>query len=214
MKIDKSLNLVFPIDREDGQVFVHSTPISHDVFRRYYDVLAKTLAWIYQNGVSAISGPKIAAMVLEDIAKSMDKWDGEAGVANGLMAELRRSSSIIMPAAKGGWFANPLQMAIDEKRLDPEEIEEVEGVIVFFICVSATLARAQRGPILAAAADLWGAHVSSSSFTEFLSSLRTPTAPATTGAKADAAALPPQPPAPPARTISASVGGKPAQLPH
>ena len=220
MRVDKKLNLVIPVfgdETEGGSApivaYVHATPLPAEIIEQQFLVLAQTFSAIFSRGLGVVAGPGTAMRMLRKVAQETNAWDGPNG-ARQIVDEVRRATTVAVPAASGGWEGVPLQVAVDRHFLTDEDQAEVENAIVFFICVSATLARAQRGPILAAAADLWGAHVSSSSFTEFLSSLRTPTAPATTGAKADAAAPPPQPPAPPARTISASVGGNPAQLPH
>ena len=65
VSIDKRLNLVVPIDRDDGTIlYVHSTPLPRPVFERYVRVIAKTFAEIVTGGYSAAAGPRIAALLL------------------------------------------------------------------------------------------------------------------------------------------------------
>ena len=56
MKINRALNLVIPIDSEKGQLFVHSTPISREIFEQYFLVISKTFAAIFSEGLGAIAG--------------------------------------------------------------------------------------------------------------------------------------------------------------
>ena len=62
MHINRKLNLVIPIERADGsQIFTHSTPISAEVFDKYFLVIAKTFSAIYSEGLGPLGGPRVAA---------------------------------------------------------------------------------------------------------------------------------------------------------
>src|SRR6266566_2751167 len=101
MQISRNLNLIAPLDTERGTVYIHSTPISRAIFEKYYKVLSKTYSALYTDGYAhaAISGPRIAAMLLKDTAlatpnghlgsdgRALDSWVGPDGVEHGLMSE-------------------------------------------------------------------------------------------------------------------------------
>lgn len=175
MKIDEKINLVIEVDG----THVHSTPIGRETFKRYYLPLAKAFAKIYKEGLDVTAGPRVAAMVLEDVARELGVWEGEGGVENGLMAEIRRGTNVIIPAEKGGWRSIPLDVALNEKRFSEEEATEVENVICFFIVASAMHSREDKKVALLGMTSLWTGQITSSNSTEFAASLRTSTATAT-----------------------------------
>lgn len=172
MRINKALNLVIPVDWEKGgQIFVHSTPISREVFEQYFIVISKTFAAIFSQGLGAVAGPRIAYLMLKKTAEDIGLWAGPAGVGVGLMAEIIRLSNVMMPD-KNGWKSIPLQSAIDKGMLDSETIAEIEGELVFFTCVSMMNKRNQVEPIMETVNGLWGSQTTSLNSTEFMNSLR------------------------------------------
>ena len=142
MKIDKRLNLVTEVQTDEGTVFVHSMPISSEVFEKYFLVISKTFAAIIGEGLSFVSGPRVAALMLKKIATDLGVWDGKDGVNNGLMAEIRRLSNVVMPT-ENGWKTYPLQDVIDKGMLDESDIAEVEGLIAFLSAPLPCLERAK-----------------------------------------------------------------------
>jgi hypothetical protein len=180
MRLDRRLNFVIPIEQDGKTVYVHSMPISRDVFERYAIVIAKTFAAIYNEGLGIIAGPRVAAHVLKKVAVASGEWDGESGVARGLMAEIRRLSNVLVPGAKG-WETVPLEDAIKRGMIDPEDASEVENAVVFFCVASSMHKRAELKAVLDGASMYWGARVESSNCTEFAASLPTSTAGANTG---------------------------------
>lgn len=172
MKISRKLNLVIPIDTDDGEMHVHSTPISREVFERYYLVLSKTFTRLYKEDLGVAGGPKVAAIMLRDIAQQMGEWDGPDGVQQGLVAEIVRLTNIILPGIRG-WEAVPFQTVISQKRMDPEDVAEVESVITFFIVVSAMHRRSQVEEMLTLPLGLWQGQLTSSNSMEYLRSLPT-----------------------------------------
>ena len=68
MKIDNKLNLVVQVEGEEGTLFVHSMPLSRMVWERYFVVLSKTFSAMIAEGMSFISGPRIAALMLRKVA--------------------------------------------------------------------------------------------------------------------------------------------------
>lgn len=164
--IDRRLNLVTSVITEVGQVYVHSTPISSAIFRQYHMIIGKTFASIWSEA-GIISGPRMAAMILEDIAREMNVWDD---VQAGLMGEMHRLTNVIFPKPDGGWQVLPLELATKHAGLTEDDIAEVDGLLVFFTVNSVM----QRRTAVASVLDrmgLWGAQTSFLNATAFLNSL-------------------------------------------
>lgn len=191
MRIDKHLNLVVPVYDDDGKTVVayaHSTPLAAEFVDRHFLLLAQTFAAVFNQGLGRAAGPAVAMRLLRQIAvntKSWDNADGSQGDAQALVAEIRRLTTVLVPA-DGGWQQVPLEVAVDRKVLSAEDRAEVENAVVFFIASYATLPRNQRREMLEAAVELWGAQLTSSTATDFVSSLKTSTAAVNTGAKSPA----------------------------
>jgi len=183
VKINSKLNLVIPVDLDDGKtVYVHSTPVSLEIFETYYKAIA--LAWtrIYSGGFTYASGPRIAKLILKEASQSLGIWDGPSGVNNGLMGEIRRISNVIMPALSGGgWTTLPLDDVLRKNILDPEDVSEIENAICFFIVASAMHTKAALKEVLEAVAGIWGAQFVSLNSTEYKNSLPTLTVTENTG---------------------------------
>lgn len=189
MRISSKLNIVVEVvTEEDGTIFVHSTPISRDVFERYFMIIGKTFATIIGEGLTLISGPRVAAMLLKKVAADAGVWDGPGGVEQGLMAEIRRLSSVVMPGPNG-WKTLPLQDAISKKLLSDEDIAEVEGLLVFFICVSA-MSRKTELLGLVSRLSVWGTQTTSLNSTEFAGSLQISTPDETSSSTASTSSVP------------------------
>src|SRR5271154_5947554 len=107
MRLDRKLNLIIPIVRDDkSNIFVHSTPLSSEVFDTYFLVIAKTFSAIYAEGLGIIAGPRVADKMLRKVAKDMGVWDTKGGVQDGLIAEMHRLTNVVC-AGKRGWEALP-----------------------------------------------------------------------------------------------------------
>lgn len=198
MRISRDLSLVVPVTdgtvetEVDGQkvvednivAYVYAMPVSQEVFEVHYRVLAKTFNDIYSGGLSITAGPRVAALLLKDIAVSMGRWEGPGGVEQGLMQEIRRLASVVVPGP-AGWDTVTFQEAVQKSILSTDDVSEVENALTFFTVASRMHLRAERATVLNGAANLWGAQISSLSFTEFLNSLQTSTRAASTGARAD-----------------------------
>lgn len=179
LRVNKALNLVVPVESDAGTIYVHSTPLRREVFEKYFLVISKTFSAIYSEGLSVISGPRIALLMLRKIAVDAGVWDGVGGVENGLLNEIRRISNVLVPT-ESGWALRPFQDVLSSGLLSEDEIDEVEGTIVFFICASAIHRKADLGRMLDHLQELWGTQTTLLNCTEFKSSLPTLTAPETT----------------------------------
>ena len=189
MKIDKRLNIVFTLERDTGPIHVHSTPISRETFERYFIPISKTFAAIYGEGLNVIAGPRIAALMLRKVAEQTNTLEGPEGVRSGLLGEIIRLSNVLMPNPAGGWQTTPLHNAIAQEFLDEDDVAEVEGVLVFFTCVSSMHTRSQIADILKMM-QLWGVQTTSSNSTEFAASLQTSNPEENTGVTPNTLSLP------------------------
>jgi hypothetical protein len=173
LSLNRKLNLVIPIDiREGVTAYVHSTPISREVFESYYQVIARTFNGIYQGGLGTLAGPRVAKMELKRIAIEMGLWDGPAGVNSGLLGEIHRLTNVIRPGLSG-WGTIPFEDALRQNYFNDDDVSEIENAIVFFIVASAMHKRSELGPVLEIVSKLWGAQTTSSNCTEYSASLPT-----------------------------------------
>lgn len=171
MNIDKKMNLVVPVYQDDGTTtYVHSMPISREVFEKYFLVLSKTFSAMHAEGLGFLAGPRVASLLLRQIATDMGAWDGEAGVKRGLVGEMIRLTNVIAP---GGII--PMQEAVDQKVFSPDDLSEVENAITFFTVVCSMHRKNVLASILEQVAKLWGGQCTLFNCTDFAASLRTST---------------------------------------
>lgn len=185
MRINERLNMVVPVDLPTGTAYVHATPISADVFEASFMLVSKTFASIYSEGLGPAAGPRVAAMLLRRIAKET----GDVPGADALLSEIRRLANVLAPTANG-WDTMPLEEAVTKGVFSKEDVSEVENAIVFFIVASAMHRRSDLAEILGGAANLWGAQITSLSFTAFRDSLPTLTEPVSSGVTEAASSVP------------------------
>lgn len=189
LRIDDRLNLVIPLYRDDGALYVHTAPLSREVFEQHYMVIAKAFTAMTTEGLSVVAGPRVAALVLKDMAQQMGRWDGPQGVERTLMNEYVRLSNVAVPG-EAGWEQMPLAVALNKHLLTEDEKAEVIGAIVFFTCNSALHRKDVLEVVLNNLCDLWGTQTTSLGFTEFTGSLPTLTAGENTGATPLASSVP------------------------
>lgn len=203
MRIDDRLNLVIPVERGDGdRVYVHSTPIGEETFERYYLVLSKLFSRMMTEGLREISGPRVAYLMLRDVALATPRtpltnwWEGTDGVEMGLMAEVERLTNVVGPDPRGGgWATMPLRAAVAQGWLTQGELSEVMGQITFFTMASSAPPKETRTGFIRQAARLYDSLITSSNSTEYARSLRTST-PEGTSDETDTSPTQPQPEAP------------------
>lgn len=174
MKINRKLNLVTTVSGESGLVHFHSTPISVELFERYFLPISKTFAAIYQEGLSITAGPRVAALMLRKVSEDMGVWEGPEGVKDGLMEEIKRLTLVLANTGKG-WQMLPIDVAVAQNLIDPEDVTEALGGIVFFTLASSVHKRTMVKGVLNSMCGLWGQEVTLQTATEYLASLRTST---------------------------------------
>jgi hypothetical protein len=197
LNADRNLSLVVPVERVDGTLlYVHSMPLSQEVFQRYFMVISKTFSQLYQENMALLGGPRVAAMMLRDVAQntlrpdgSADWWSGKDGVENGLMNEVRRLTNVVVNDGSG-WVPMPYMDALSRKLIDDEDVSEIEGALVFFMVNFAMHRRQARGPLLRSAAGLFQLQITSSSLSDFRSSLTTSTSDDDTEPKGEPFSMP------------------------
>ena len=180
--INRQLNLVIPLEREDGTtIYVHSTPIRFETFEFYHLVLAKTWSSFVHNSLDPRAAPSVAALMLKETAKttardqSLNWWDGLDGVGGdgGLLAEISRLTNVIIPSKDRGWTTMPLTDAIRQSTIDAEEKSEVMNLITFFTVGSSTPPKALRKVMVEGMVSIYGLLTTSLNSTEFATSLLT-----------------------------------------
>lgn len=182
MRIDKRLNIVIPLPRdEEGTVYVHATPVSREVFETYFIPMSVAFSRIWDEGLAIRTGPRVAYMMLKKVSEERRIWDGPDGVAAGLAEEMKRLTNVFLPTPNG-WNTVAMYSAIEQRLLSPDEIRTVENAVCFFTLASAIFPSREVASILAAMNDLWGTQSVLLSSMEFVASLRTSTVPVSTSA--------------------------------
>jgi hypothetical protein len=173
MRINEQLNLIEPIDRADGTtVYVHSTPVSRSVFEANFLLMSKTFTALHAEGLGMLSGPRVAALMLQQIGAQMAR-DG-MDPAQSLLAEIRRLTNVVAPTP-AGWEVVPFEDAVARKMLDDDDVAEVMGAVCFFTVGWHGYPRKTRMDMLEGAARLWGAEITSLNSTAYAAFLQTST---------------------------------------
>lgn len=133
MKISRNMHLIIPVQTELGTAYIHSAPISKEVYREHFFILSKTFSAIFSEGLGVVAGPRVAYLMLERICKDTQTgggniWDGPDGVRNTLVNEIIRLSNLVYPVDGKGWDTKPLDVALEREIVD---LDEVIGELVF-----------------------------------------------------------------------------------
>lgn len=165
MIINKSLALTGSIELSGVKCHIHAMPISGAVFDEYFEPMSMAFAKLHQRGLNGL-GPKVAYLMLKKEAEKIDEWEL---VKNGLMAEIRRLTNILLPGPSG-WETNPYQSLINQGKIIGEDQAEIDGVLVFFTLSFAVMGKKQVIAILPAL-EGWGFQLEYLNFTEYADSL-------------------------------------------
>ena len=184
MEINRRLNLVVPITREKDKIYVHSSPISLDVFKANFKVIGRTFETL-NTLFGPTSGPRVAAMTLDSVATDL----GLEAETQSLKNEMRRLSNVIVPT-NAGWETIPLQDALDKKLINDEDASEVENAIVFFTVLSWMPRKEVRQELMEIPVKILGARLESSTCTEYANSLKTSSDAGSSGEMVAASSLP------------------------
>jgi hypothetical protein len=188
--LNKKLNLVIPIDRDDGStLYVHSVPISRETFVHYWRVMTVAFQDLERLGNASMTAPKTAMICLEEHAKAGNVWEGDDGVEHGLLGEIRRLTNVILPGPRG-WETMMLTDALSANLITQDDIDEVEGAIVFFTLSSALAPKAILKQKLDLTNGWWASQATPLNSSEFARGLPTLTATGSTGVTAKPSSTP------------------------
>jgi len=184
MKIDRKLNIVIPVETESkGLIYVHSTPISRDVFEQFYLELGKVFSQCFDSinqAHLALTAPQLAYPALKTMTIKAGNWEE---VKKGLINEIVRLTNVLVIGEKG-WESIPLDLAIKREILDEDEESEVLSALTFFTAICRVAPKDLRMSFLEMAGSLRSWVLTSSDSTEYLNGLTIPVKAVTTGKKA------------------------------
>lgn len=183
VKIDKKLNLVTNITREDGSiVYLHVTPFPYEVVEEHCLLLGN----LFTNFISQVGGlgaARVAAMMLRKKLKREQDLSAEQGQQGQhgptIVDEIQRLTSVIWNDG-GAWKTTSFDAAMKQGIISPDEYREVEGEVVFFM-VSSAIQKAQLiAPTVGSVIGMYGGRLESLSVTAFRDSLQTSNPPGDT----------------------------------
>jgi len=184
MKIDRKLNIVIPIETESkGLIYVHSTPISRDVFEQFYLELGKVFSQCFDSinqAHLALTAPQLAYPALKTMTIKAGNWEE---VKKGLINEIVRLTNVLVTGEKG-WESIPLDLAIKREILDEDEESEVLSALTFFTAICRVAPKDLRMSFLEMAGSLRSWELTSLDSTEYLNGLTISAKIVVTGKKA------------------------------
>ncbi|HCR1896843.1 TPA: hypothetical protein ONC14_003801 [Enterobacter asburiae] len=186
MKIDKKLNLVTNITREDGSiVYLHVTPFPYEVVEEHCLLLGN----LFTNFISQVGGlgaARVAAMMLrkklqreQELRGEASQLDKQAQQAPTIVDEIQRLTSVVWNDG-GAWKTTSFDAAMKQGIISPDEYREVEGEVVFFMVSSAIQKAHLIAPTVGSVIGMFGGQLVSSSVTAFRDSLLTSNPPTDT----------------------------------
>ncbi|HFS8941525.1 TPA: hypothetical protein ACH1TP_002046 [Enterobacter roggenkampii] len=180
MKIDKKLNLVTNITREDGSiVYLHVTPFPYEVVEEHCLLLGN----LFTNFISQVGGlgaARVAAMMLRKKLQREQELRGEDNQqAPTIVDEIQRLTSVVWNDG-GTWKTTSFDAAMKQGIISPDEYREVEGEVVFFMVSSAIQKAHLIAPTVGSVIGMFGGQLVSLSVTAFRDSLLTSNPPTDT----------------------------------
>lgn len=170
MKIDKKLNLVTNITRDDGSiVYLHVTPFPYEVVEENC-ILLGNLFTKFISQVGGLGAARVAAMMLRQSLKA--EIDSGRQAWPTLVDEIQRLTVVIHNDG-GQWKTVPLEVAFKQGIIDPDEYREVEGEVVFFMVSSAIQKASLLAPTVGTVIKMYDGQLTSSSVTAYRDSLQT-----------------------------------------
>ena len=178
MKLNRRLNLVFPIETENGMAYIHSMPISREVFESNYLVLSMTFMEIYSRRLGPIMGPKVAYLVLRDMANAVTSQNADteedvwAKTQKTLVQEIYRMTNALIPNGQV-YDTIPYMQVKQQKLIDEDDLREVDNALIYFTVASHLHQKSELPMAYAGLERLWEAQTTSLNITEYLNSLPT-----------------------------------------
>lgn len=186
VKIDKKLNLVTNITREDGSiVYLHVTPFPYEVVEEHCLLLGN----LFTNFISQVGGlgaARVAAMMLrkklqreQELREEANQQAQQAQRAPTIVDEIQRLTSVVWNDG-GNWKTASFEVAMKQGIISPDEYREVEGEVVFFMVSSAIQKAHLIAPTVGSVIGMFGGQLVLSSVTAFRDSLLTSNPPTDT----------------------------------
>lgn len=186
VKIDKKLNLVTNITREDGSiVYLHVTPFPYEVVEEHCLLLGN----LFTNFISQVGGlgaARVSAMMLrkklqreQELRDEASQLDKQAQQAPTIVDEIQRLTSVVWNDG-GTWKTTSFDAAMKQGIISPDEYREVEGEVVFFMVSSAIQKAHLIAPTVGSVIGMFGGQLVSLNVTAFRDSLRTSNPPTDT----------------------------------
>lgn len=170
MKIDKKLNLVCSISRDDGSlIYVHNSPFPYEVVEEHCLMLGSLFTGFIAQ-VGGLGAARVAAMMLRKKIKKEQEVTGQDGP--NIVDEIQRQTTVIFND-NGQWKSVPLDSAMKQGIISADEFREVEGEIVFFMVSSAIQKPELIKPTVGSVIGMFGGQLTLSSATEWRDSLLT-----------------------------------------
>lgn len=182
MKIDKKLNLVCSISRDNGSlIYVHTSPFPYEVVEEHCLMLGSLFtSFIAQIG--GLGAARVAAMMLRKKLKREQELKEDEGVKGAqtqqvqqtpnIVDEIQRQTTVIFND-NGQWKSVPLDSALKQGIISADEFREVEGEIVFFMVSSAIQKPELIKPTVGSVIGMFGGQLTLSTATEWRGSLPT-----------------------------------------
>jgi len=187
MKINRKLNLVLSVTRDDGvEVYVHSTPISREIYEANFLALSKTVSSMYEEGLAPGICSRVALLMLKEVATRLNRTEA---IERTLLPEIWRLTNVIMPNEKG-YETVPFQTVINNSLLNKEDISEVQNFLTFFTAASWVHKNVELETLIYPLLQSSGGQTTSSNCTEYANSLQTSKLVENTGATATPSSIP------------------------
>lgn len=186
VKIDKKLNLVTNITREDGSiVYLHVTPFPYEVVEEHCLLLGN----LFTNFISQVGGlgaARVAAMMLrkklqreQELRDEANQQTQQGQQTPTIVDEIQRLTSVVWNDG-GAWKTASFEVAMKQGIISPDEYREVEGEVVFFMVSSAIQKAHLIAPTVGSVIGMFGGQLVSLSVTAFRDSLQTSNPPTDT----------------------------------
>lgn len=172
MKIDKNLNFVSTITRDDGSlVYLHVVPFPYEIVEQNCIMLGNLFNNFFSM-VGYLGAPRVAAMMLRNALKAQQESGGLKEGMPTLVDDIQRLTTVIWND-RGNWKQVSLEVAFQQEIITAEEYRDVEGEIVFFMVSSAIQKAELITGTVGRALDTYSGRLISLSATAFRDSLPT-----------------------------------------
>lgn len=133
--LDKRLNLVLEVERDDKSVvYVHSIPISRQMWKTHYTFLSMAITSMYDDGFPPSMCARICYQRMQELAEQHKDRFGD--LSRTLFAEIWRLTTILVPTDHGYEDIPFYNVMKNGKDLDQDNIEEVQNFICYFTAAS------------------------------------------------------------------------------